>query len=169
MTDNTSINPPPSKEASPLTTMATSQRRTILKRFPENLPDELNLILGQDGTAYGVFTDAGNPYALAVGSKQLSNIIRGKAREEGISLRQADIRDINHFLQAHAEIAGNRTNVWYRVAPNDGGIEIDMGDDNHTHIKITAGKVEVIKTGSKILFYRSPTALPMAMPTEVNA
>ena len=149
--------------------VATKTVATVTKNFPHNLPDELNIVLGQTGNAYAVMTDAGNPYALVVGSKQLNNLIRESANRHGYNLRQNDLRDINHFLQAHAETAGICRDVWYRVGLVKGGIEIDMGDEEHTRVRITAEGVKVIKEGSETLFFRTASTLPMALPVEVQS
>lgn len=138
------------------------------ERFPSNLPTLLNLVIGQDGKAYSVQRDVGNPCVVTVGSRYLSNIIREYAQQENISLRQGDLRDINAMLQAHAERAGKCRDVWCRVAPVSGGIEIDTGDEGHTHVRITAGTVEIVQSGSEVLFYRSPVSLPMVMPAQAG-
>ena len=51
---------------------------TVTQQFPDNLPEELNLVLGQTGNAFAVMMEAGNPYVLPVGSRQLNNLIRGE-------------------------------------------------------------------------------------------
>ena len=145
-----------------------ADKATVPQQFPDNLPGELNLVLGQTGSAYAIMNDAGNPYVLAVGSKQLNNLIRAKAKQYGFNLRQADIRDTNHFLQAHAETARVCRDVWYRVAPIDGGIEIDLGDNQHTRVRITAGSMVIVKEGSTTLFFRTPSTMPMTMPAGVE-
>jgi hypothetical protein len=43
---------------------------------------------------------------------------------------------------------------------------LDVGDDQHTRICVTPGKVEVITEGSVTLFYRPPTMQPLTMPAE---
>lgn len=150
------------------TTVAGKDMATTSQQFPNNLPDELNLVLGQSGRAYAVMSDAGNPYVLQVGSKKLNNLIRENAARHGINIRQNDLRDINHFLQAHTESAGVCRDVWYRVAPVEGGIEIDLGEDEHVRVRITAGQVKILTQGSDTLFFRTASTLPMAMP-EVTA
>jgi hypothetical protein len=139
-----------------------------LDRFPSNLPRKLGLVLGQTGHAYAVMAGSGNPFALPVGSRQLNNIIHELGRSEGVKHRKGDAKDINSFLQAQAEIAGITKDVFYRVAPISGGIEIDLGDDAHTRARITAGKVEKITRGSEALFYRTQASAPMVMPASVG-
>jgi len=136
--------------------------------FPYNLPRKLDIALGQSGKAFSVRSDAGNRYVLHVGSKQLNNIIRKLARAEGVTLRQSDIGEINNILQAHAETACINRDVWYRVAPYVGGVELDLGDDKHTRVRITSGKVEVMAQGSETLFYRTPVSRAFVMPAAVG-
>lgn len=137
-------------------------------RFPQNLPQKLGLVLGQNGTAYAITAGMGNPYALPVGSRQLNNVIREIAQSEEFKLRKPELNEINSSLQARAEMAGITRDVWNRVAPIDGGIEIDLGDDKHTRVKVTAGKVETITSGSQSVFYRSAAAKPFVMPAETG-
>lgn len=136
--------------------------------FPDNLPTVLDVILGHNGMAYSVRHDMRNLYVLEVGSRALNNIIRLFGQEDGHRLRKSDISEINDMLLAHAERVGIVRQVWYRVAPTEGGVEIDIGDNKHTRFKITTGKVEIIESGSETLFFRTPFCLPMAMPQEAG-
>ena len=136
--------------------------------FPHNLPAKLGLVLGQNGVAYATIRNANNPYALPVGSRKLNNVIRAIARGEGLALRKADLGDINSMLQAHAETAGVMRSVWYRVAPLPGGIEIDLGDADHTRVRISAGKVEILTAGSDTLFYRTQVSQPFVIPADAG-
>lgn len=71
------------------------------------------------------------------------------------------LKEINSDLQAEAEMAGVVTNVWRRIAPIPGGIEIDLGNEDYTTAKITAGKVEICNEQTETLFFRPITARPM--------
>lgn len=137
-------------------------------RFPNNLPSKLGIFLGQNGIAYAVMRDRGNPYALPVGSRQLGNAIREIGQTEGITLRKAEVNDINGVLQAHAEMAGVCKDVFFRVAPVAGGIEIDLGEENHIRARVTAGKVERVVQSSTALFYRTQGSRPMVVPASVG-
>lgn len=134
------------------------------KKFPDNLAGNLKIILGQNGKAYATIQGAGNAYALAVGGKALNNIIRQLGMNEGIRLRKNDLSDLNHALQADAEMAAVRRDVWHRVAQTEDGIVIDLGDDLHTHVRVTPGQVEIVSAGSNTLFSRSQVSKAMAMP-----
>lgn len=141
---------------------------TMLERFPHNLPRLLEVIRAQSGKAYSVRRDKRNPYVLSVSSRALNNVIREIAQNEGITLRQSAITEVNHFLQAKVDMTGFAVDVWYRVAPVAGGIEIDLGTEDHTRVRITAGKVEIIKEGSETLFWRTPSCQSMVMPSDLG-
>lgn len=137
-------------------------------RFPHNLPQTTGLFLGQNGKAYFVMKDAANSYVVAVGSKKANNLIRKLGQPEGITLRKSDLNDINHILQAEAESAGNNKCVWYRVAPIQDGIMIDLGDDKHTYARVTPGMVDLVTKGCDTLFYRTQVSKPMVMPANAG-
>ena len=137
-------------------------------RFPLYLPHKLELFLAQNGKAFGVMRDAKNPYAVAVTSKRVKNCIQKYAIESGVSLRKSEFNEVIEYLQAQAEMMGVRKSIWLRVAPIPGGIEIDLGDDEHARVRITAGKVEIIESGSDTMFYRTPSCLPMVRPAAVG-
>ena len=127
------------------------------------------LIRAQDGTIHLEMRDRGNPYAVALSSSQADAIIRdAAAQDKGAALRKAEVSDIKYHLQGYAEKAALSVNIWYRVAPIPGGIEIDVGDEAHTRFRITAGKFEIVESGSDVVFYRTAATLPMTMPAEVG-
>ncbi len=162
---------PVDREQSSAVAIIESEKNAPVKqpdRFPHNLPRRLNLFLGQNSHAYAEIRDAGNPYALAIGNGKTNNLIRQLGLSEGITLRKADVADLNHHLQAQAEMAGVIKPVWYRVAHIEGGIEIDAGDAQHSRIRITPGKVEIITEGSETLFYRTKNMQPLALPANVG-
>ena len=133
-----------------------------------SLAYRLGIFRGRDGKGYSLLRIAGNCVALPIGSKALNNHIREELHQAGITLRKGEEAEINFALQAFAEASVNCLPVWYRVALTDDGIEIDLGDDKHTRVRITAGKVEIITSGSETLFYRPSTSRPMAMPADVG-
>lgn len=145
-----------------------TQVATKNDRFPHNLSSKLGIILDQNGKAYATIEGAGNSFALAVGSKALNNGIRQLGMNEGIRLRKNDLSDLNHALQAEAEMAAIRRNVWHRVAQIQDGIEIDLGDERHTHVRITSGRVEIISEGSDTLFCRSQVSRSMVLPAKAG-
>lgn len=114
-------------------------------QFPFYLPGKFELGLGQNDLAYSVFHDQKNDYVLQIGSREMDLRIRMVAEDiEGKMLRRSDIAEINEYLQAWTEMHGERLDVFYRVRPIEGGVELDVGDAMHTRIRITASKVEVL-------------------------
>ena len=144
------------------------QPMAVRKRFPNNLPEELCLVLGQDGNAYSIRRENGNPYVVRVGSRHLDSSIRELALQQGINLKKKDLSDINYILNSHAERAKLYRDVWYRIAPIAGGVEIDLGDEQHTRVQITAGKIKIVTSGSDILFFRSAVSQSMVMPAQTG-
>lgn len=133
--------------------------------LPHDLHHKISLIKTQAGKGFAVIRQAGqNPYALAIGSKKLAAVITEAATKRGVALRKASHAEINDLLDAHAEQSGEVRDVWLRVAPIKGGVEIDLGDVRNTRIRITAGKVEVVESGSDTLFCRTANTRPMASP-----
>lgn len=137
------------------------------KKFPLNLPTDLNVVMGENGTAYSVQGER-NAYGLPVGSIDLDNILFELCLEEGRTPSPNDISKLNHLLQAHAGRSAVTQPVWNRVAHLPDGIEIDLGDPKHTRIRITPGKVEIITEGSDVLFCRPAVSRPMAFPAETG-
>lgn len=155
--------------SAPVPTSSGNRTTGVLrKQFLQQLLSRLKCILDQHGKVYVVMSDKGNSYAEYVGSRKIANIIRDEAFRLGLVIRKIDLNEIVEYLQANAEKAAVHSNVYYRVAPIDGGVVIDLGDDQHTHVKITAGNVEVITQNSKALFYRSVVSRPMVMPAAVG-
>ncbi|MCX7178075.1 MAG: hypothetical protein NTX56_04630 [Proteobacteria bacterium] len=140
------------------------------RQFMHTLPRKLRRLLCRQGRVYIVMDDAGNKYALLVGSRKANHEILKLAGAAGLFLRKTELSELNELLQADAEIAGAIANVWLRVGrlPGGNGIMIDLGDANHTHVRITPGKVEIVTHGSEVLFFRSVTSRPMCMPAPVG-
>lgn len=137
-----------------------------IAKFIFSLPKKLKLIVSQNGVTYVEMGNEGNHFVLRVGSRQLDNLIRTWALYEGLRLRKADISEANDHLISYADMAGVTANVWYRAAPIPGGIELDLGDQMVTRVKVTAGRVEIVSTGSETLFHSSPVSRPMVIPTQ---
>jgi hypothetical protein len=142
--------------------------QTMAARLPFAPPGELKLVRDHLGRAFVIVTGQGNPYALEVGCRQLNNYIRRLAAQAGISLRKGDVEDFNEQLRAAAELSNIIVPTWYRNAPIPGGVELDLGDEARTRVRITAGKVELVREGSETVFYRTPVSRPFVMPAETG-
>ena len=139
------------------------------KPLPLNLHRKMSLIRTPAGKAYAVIREGGNPYALAIRSKKLNAIISALARKDGVLFKKTDLADLNDALEAYAEQYGEIRDVWLRVAPIEDGVEMDLGDDAHTRVQITVGKVEIIRAGSDTLFFRTANTKAMAMPAQADS
>lgn len=144
-------------------TQLATQDNSIQTRLLKNM----KVVFGQDARTY-IVSDFKNPYACAVGSRQANNHIRQAASSVGVSLKRNDLNELNDQLKAYAELHAERQTVWYRVASEGNAILFDVGDDQHTRIKITPGNVSVITVGCETLFYRSPFMKPMIFPAEAG-
>lgn len=127
---------------------------------------EIRPLLGEDGRPYLLRHGGNNPYCLLVGSRTCNNLIRRLAQRKDITLSRSDLQNTNDSIRSYAETEGSSEHVWSRVAPITNGVEIDLGDDKDTRIRITAGKVETIAAGSTTLFYRTPISRPMVRPAD---
>lgn len=140
--------------------------KAISKAFPDNLADDFDVFVAQDGQVYGVVSQRGNTQAYAVGSGALNNIIRTQGRLAEKKVRERDLAQINEDLRTHAQMNGKEGTVWSRVAPIEAGIEIDIGDDTHHRIRVTPGNVSVVMEGSKSRFHRQSTSGSLARPAD---
>ena len=144
-----------------------SHLATVSNQVSHLSPEQFKLTLSQHNRPYVIDRTTGNIAAVPVRSKQIKNLIWAKAKEGGIALKRWEVEDFIEQLAAAAEMAGEVTPVWYRIAPlTCGGFEIDLGDANHTRVRVTAGNVETIRSGSDVAFCRTPTMLPMAIPAD---
>lgn len=131
---------------------------------PVSVYRRLEAFLDQYGKPSVKVTGPGNPYALAIGSSALIALIRKNEQEKRGRLKRSALEEIQEELVQDAEEAGHAYETWNRVAPIYGGVEIDLGDDAHTRIRIAHGKVEVITEGSTTLFRRYKHSRSMVMP-----
>jgi energy-coupling factor transporter ATP-binding protein EcfA2 len=124
------------------------------------------VIVDQHGVVHVITGGRWNRQTHKVGSKQLTKIIRRNAREMGTTLKGGEIREIFEALLEFGETDGRRSDVFYRVAPIENGIEIDLGDESHSRVRILPGKVEIVREGSEALFHRPEEMLPIKVDSE---
>jgi len=126
-----------------------------------------DLVMSQQRRPFVMIRSASNRSALPLKSKGMRMEIARHAFLNDQRMTAREIDEVINQMDALAEIAAPTVPVWYRVAPLEGGgVEIDVGDKEHTRIRVTAGKVEVITSGSETLFYRSHLSEPMVLPAE---
>ena len=122
---------------------------------------KLAFVQTQHNISCAVFTE-GNYYVVPVGSRQLNKLIR----EADPTLSKYDIAEINEYLIASIEEMAETKDVYYRIAPFNDGIEIDLNDKANTRVRVTAGKVEILTDGSETLFQRNEVSNSMVMPAD---
>jgi hypothetical protein len=134
------------------------------KSLPSLLGGDLRLFMGPDGTTYLHRFGHQQQPVLKVGSKECDGLLRRRSAEQGKLLKAKELQDLNDYLCGHAELMNDRRDVWYRVAPAEGGCEIDLGDAVMTRITVRAGEVTTHTEGSTTLFYRTPHMRPLPTP-----
>lgn len=136
---------------------------------PQKMTKLLRLMLGRvTGLAYIKVIDYPNIFAVSVSSKYTEALLQEEARKKDKRLSRSAVKDAKYRLQSEAERLGVFEDIWFRVAPVPGGVEFDIGDSEHTRVRVTAGKVEIVTSGSQTLFSRPPGMLPMAMPAAIG-
>lgn len=111
-------------------------------------------------------SDDRNAETLHINSRELKRqiFIEGQKSDHIFNSREVD--EIKQSLCDAAEASGNVFKTYLRVAPFDNGVEIDMGDANHTRCRLIAGKVEIVTAGSGVLFTRPSALHPFVSPAE---
>lgn len=127
----------------------------------------LSLVKNRDGNTYAVLRDKGNPYLLLIRSKFFFNFVRSHLSKSGEAPKSHEVQEVIEQLDANASVDGEVIDAWYRVAelPNENGFEIDLGDEEHTHVRVTPGNVELVSENSVSLFYRTQVCRPMGAPS----
>jgi hypothetical protein len=82
----------------------------------------------------------------------------------GLNLNKGESAELVDILRAIIEISGERRNVFTRVGAVDDGIEIDLGNSDHTRCGIYAGKVDLDVRHSNCIFERDSFQEPMMNP-----
>jgi hypothetical protein len=143
---------------------------STITAFPDCIPVKYPLLINQLGYAYAVIKGQGNPYALRIGSKAFDALIYHNAHDVNRKIRKQEVAEISEYFTIKAELSGVTGQVWTRTAKIDDGIEIDLGDEDHIRIKITASNgVEIISEGSTTLFCRNAKSLPIVKPDLISS
>jgi hypothetical protein len=109
-----------------------------------------------------------NRFAVPIDGKYAEALIHESAEKKGKRLSRRAVSDAKYRLQSTAELQGVVKDIWWRVAPVPGGFEFDLGDKEQTRVRVTAGSVEIVLSGSETIFCRTPAILPIPMPAEVG-
>jgi energy-coupling factor transporter ATP-binding protein EcfA2 len=143
----------------------TPQLSTPNSRKPvHHLLGDAECVLGNDGHAYALVKQGQCTFALRSGTKLLNAYLRERAHADNQPpLKRADLTEIDYLIQSAAEGCRQRRDVWLRVARVDGGIEIDVGDDSLTRIRVTPEGVQEFAS-SPTLFTRTPHMKALVRP-----
>ncbi len=118
---------------------------------------KVKLLRGTDGRAYLIDNEHGNSVAYRIGSTAGNNVLQSMAIKARATLTATKTQELITKLRALAFSTKEVHDVWYRVAPIDGGIILDVGDAERTQLKITRDGIQTITHGSPVLFRRTPT------------
>lgn len=153
----------------PVSASVTSQCAVAKKLPPLSLSAVHKLVLSSANNRGHIEVREGkNPFAVPIDGKYAEALIHEAASKAGRHLSRQAVSDAKYRLQSNAERIGAVTDIWYRVAPVPGGVEIDLGDKTHARVRISAGKVELVMSGSETVFARSLGMQAMAIPAEVG-
>ncbi len=160
--------PPPGEVPDAQVTQPEPAKKSRAARALTFVQREFRLVYSADETAYAVDDSTPNPQAWRVISPGFASAIRRLAyrKDPSLILTHEDVKEVTGQLQALAELTGQPSPVWLRVAETPRGIEIDIGDESHARIAVEPGHVEVLTHGSTTLFQRSPNFLPFVVPAK---
>jgi hypothetical protein len=132
-----------------------------------NLPVPMQSLVGfvQDigsGKFYAAFQVRGAYHTVLIESSQMTDRIRRYALQKDMILKPREIQEVKETLLALASVHAVHDHVLPRVAPVQGGIEIDLMDERFQTVQITASATLVRNTATS--FFARPTearALPV--------
>lgn len=150
--------------------VATSTGRPKIEAAPPfGLDKAYQLALSStNGKGHILISEGTNPFAVPIDSKYTEALIHEAAAKNDKRLSRQAVTDAKYRLQSNAERIGTVKHIWHRVAPVPGGIEVDLGGPAHWRVRVTAGQVNVIKSGSEVEFCRAATMMPMPKPVEAG-
>ena len=146
----------------PITPMLMTNK---VERYTEYALNRLTTRLAKDGQPYAFITDEKNRIAHPLQGKWLKHWLRKAAKARGDVLRNDDLKEITENILAQAALDEERSEIYLRVGRNvNGNVELDSGNDNLDRILFKDGKAVVTSSGSKTLFTRPETMLPLPEP-----
>lgn len=113
---------------------------------------------------YVIFSDERNPVVYRVLDGEFKKVIINTCTSLHFTSNKKDIEEIRDVIRDHAEASAKEFFLHIRVAEDGDAIEMDSGQPDGTIFNLEDGRFEIIKAGSKTLFYRPKAALPFAKP-----
>ena len=111
------------------------------RNLPALFGDEVLVFQSESGRACILRLDDRRLEVLVIGTKPCDAFLRRLARRHARYLTGNDLRELNECLIAQAEVSGDIRAVDYRIAPIEGGFEIDLGDGEYILVQVTADGV----------------------------
>lgn len=131
--------------------------------------DPTHLITDQHGRVCFVIREGLHLKAVPVESKQGQGLIRHMITRKGGSPNRNTMREFTDEVLGYAEAHSEQCDTYNRIAPCDGGVEIYLCDDQHTRLRVTANRVEVMQEASDTLFCPYSSSLPLPLPAETGS
>lgn len=133
-----------------------------VERYTDFALKHLTTRLAKDGQPYTYIQDGKNQRAYPLRGKFLKAFLRKAAHANGELLRNDDLNEIIENLYAYAELGEEELIVFLRVGTDsEGHVELDSGNENGDRILFRNGKVDFKASGSKTLFSRPESMLPL--------
>ncbi len=138
-----------------------------VERYVGYALQHLSIGLAEDGQPYAYLTDETNWIAQSLTGQSVKRWLRKEARSRGEIIKSDDLNDILDNLYAHAAIDDTRLQIHLRVGrDNAGNPELDLGTQDLMRIRFQNGIAHVVEQGSKTLFSRPGSMLPLPIPAE---
>lgn len=115
--------------------------------------------MSRDNKAHVLMTNGFNLYALEVKSKAFRSVVRKALKAKGEHPSKNRVNEEIEDIESEAYDSGIMLSVFQRVGSIDGGFEVDLGDADHTRMRVTAEGVERISSGSEVIFVRNNVML----------
>lgn len=172
---NLNINDPTGQDSVPdasplLDSKAPQKLATDLGFYTRNLAGPAVNLLRIWRDTYGVaYLQVGDvPTVTRIDDPQAELLVRRHGAEQGQFLRQQELKEVMDGIRAYAQLVAEVRDVWLRIGRDGDRLVIDLGDRHHTHVYVSAGKVEVVREGSPTLFWRTETMRALSIPAETG-
>lgn len=157
----------PSASGEPKTFEVGGGIQTLMEAIaPKKISAPERVITDQAGRACLVIREGLHPVAVPIESQRGQAIVRQELIRNGGAANRNTMRELTDNLLAHAEAQGDQEQTYHRVAPCEGGIEISLGDKQHSRIRVTSNGVELMSESSVNIFTIPTTSLELPMSAE---
>lgn len=140
--------------------------KTELSTINVALLSDAELILDQKNRPCVMRNLSGNCYAIPLFSREFTQYLRSAFATSNIYPRTAEIKELLEHFAAFTATNGRKVDVHYRVSKIPGGVEIDLGDDTHSRIRLRGGVAEIIQSGSESVFWRTEIMRELPRPAK---